>query len=134
VPVEVTAERAELVIEIVLSGDERLQTRVGASADPVRAGSAPYGRRADALSGRFASIWRPGDRSPPLDRGLAALVRERFDLDPLSGHLFLFLNRRGDRLKILAWDHGGFRCSTSVGAPSPCSWQCSSNARFFLRC
>lgn len=36
-PVEVTAERAELVIEIVLSGDERLQTRVGASADPVRA-------------------------------------------------------------------------------------------------
>jgi hypothetical protein len=40
--------------------------------------------------------------------GLAALVRERFDLDPLSGHLFLFRNRRGDRLKILAWDLGGF--------------------------
>jgi transposase len=40
--------------------------------------------------------------------GLAALVRQRFDLDPLSGHLFLFRNRRGDRLKILAWDHGGF--------------------------
>ena len=40
--------------------------------------------------------------------GLAALVRERFDLDPLSGHLFLFRSRRGDRLKILAWDQGGF--------------------------
>ena len=40
--------------------------------------------------------------------GLAVLVRERFDLDPLSGHLFLFRNRRGDRLKILAWDQGGF--------------------------
>jgi transposase len=40
--------------------------------------------------------------------GLAALVRQRFDLDPLSGHLFLFRNGRGDRLKILAWDHGGF--------------------------
>ena len=40
--------------------------------------------------------------------GLSALVRERFDLDPLSGHLFLFRNRRGDRLKILAWDQGGF--------------------------
>jgi transposase len=40
--------------------------------------------------------------------GLAALVRERFDFDPLSGHLFLFRNRRGDRLKILAWDQGGF--------------------------
>jgi len=40
--------------------------------------------------------------------GLSALVRERLALDPLSGHLFLFRNRRGDRLKILAWDHGGF--------------------------
>lgn len=40
--------------------------------------------------------------------GLAALVRERFALDPLSGHLFLFRNRRGDRLKILAWDQGGY--------------------------
>src|SRR5882672_505719 len=40
--------------------------------------------------------------------GLAALVRDRFTLDPLSGHLFLFRNRRGDRLKILAWDGSGF--------------------------
>ena len=36
--------------------------------------------------------------------GLSALVRERLTLDPLSGHLFLFRNRRGDRLKVLAWD------------------------------
>jgi transposase len=40
--------------------------------------------------------------------GLAAVVRERFQVDPLSGHLFLFRNRRGDRIKILAWDAGGF--------------------------
>jgi len=40
--------------------------------------------------------------------GLSALVRDRLQLDPLSGHLFLFRNRRGDRLKILAWDQGGF--------------------------
>jgi transposase len=40
--------------------------------------------------------------------GLCALVRDRFTLDPLSGHLFLFRNRRGDRLKILAWDRSGF--------------------------
>ncbi len=46
-------------------------------------------------------------RRRPLD-GLSALVRERFTLDPLSGHLFLFRNRRGDRLKILAWDRSGF--------------------------
>jgi transposase len=40
--------------------------------------------------------------------GLSAMVRERFGLDPLSGHLFLFRNRRGDRLKILVWDRSGF--------------------------
>jgi hypothetical protein len=32
--------------------------------------------------------------------GLSALVRERFTLDTPSGHLCLFRNRRGDRLKI----------------------------------
>lgn len=40
--------------------------------------------------------------------GLSALVREHLHLDPVSGHFFLFRNRRGDRLKILAWDRGGF--------------------------
>jgi transposase len=40
--------------------------------------------------------------------GLSAVVRDHFGLDPLSGHLFLFRNRRGDRLKILAWDRSGF--------------------------
>lgn len=40
--------------------------------------------------------------------GLSVVVREHFGLDPLSGHLCLFRNRRGDRLKILAWDRGGF--------------------------
>jgi transposase len=40
--------------------------------------------------------------------GLSVLVRDQLHLDPLSGHLFLFRNRRGDRLKILLWDHAGF--------------------------
>lgn len=40
--------------------------------------------------------------------GLSALVREGLGLDPLSGHLFLFRNRRGDRLKVLVWDRSGF--------------------------
>lgn len=40
--------------------------------------------------------------------GLSALVRDHLRLDPLSGHLFLFRNRRGDRLKILLWDQSGF--------------------------
>jgi transposase len=46
--------------------------------------------------------------------GLSMLVRERLTLDPLSGHLFLFRNRRGDRVKILAWDRSGSR-----GPPKP---------------
>ena len=40
--------------------------------------------------------------------GLAALVRLRFGMDPLEGHLFVFLGRRHDRVKILFWDRGGF--------------------------
>lgn len=40
--------------------------------------------------------------------GLAALARSRLGLDPLCGHLILFRNRRGDRLKILVWDRSGF--------------------------
>jgi transposase len=49
----------------------------------------------------------PVDGRGGIDR-LAALVREHFGDDPLSGHLFVFRNRRGDRAKILYWDRSGF--------------------------
>ena len=39
---------------------------------------------------------------------LAERVRAVIGQDPLSGHLFLFRSRRGDRLKILLWEHDGF--------------------------
>ena len=35
---------------------------------------------------------------------LMGLAQETFDQDPLSGHLFLFFNRRRDRIKVLFWD------------------------------
>ena len=49
----------------------------------------------------------PTDMRKGFDR-LAALVREPLEYDPLSGHLFLFVGRRRDRIKMLYWDTDGF--------------------------
>jgi transposase len=38
---------------------------------------------------------------------LAHLVESSLTLDPMSGHLFVFRSRRGDRIKILYWDRDG---------------------------
>ncbi len=39
---------------------------------------------------------------------LHALVRDHLQLDALAGHLYLFANKRKDRVKILYWDRDGF--------------------------
>ena len=39
---------------------------------------------------------------------LAERVKVVIGEDPLSGHLFVFRSRRGDRLKILVWERDGF--------------------------
>jgi transposase len=41
-------------------------------------------------------------------RGLCALAESVLQEDPASGHWFVFINRRGDRLKLLGWDGQGF--------------------------
>lgn len=40
--------------------------------------------------------------------GLFAVTRDVLRQDPFAGHLFVFLNRNRDRVKVLVWDQGGF--------------------------
>ena len=40
--------------------------------------------------------------------GLYALARHGLGQDPLSGHLFAFINRRATQMKVLYWDRTGF--------------------------
>jgi|AJXC01.1.fsa_nt_gi transposase len=40
--------------------------------------------------------------------GLSGIIRTEFGREPNDGSLFLFINRRRDRIKILHWEAGGF--------------------------
>ena len=59
------------------------------------------------LTGRIWVCVQTQDGRKSFD-GLQAVVRDHLGRDPLSGDLFVFRNRRGDRLKILAWQGDGF--------------------------
>jgi transposase len=55
-------------------------------------------------------IWaasRPTDLRKSFDT-LAELVRQQLRGDPLSGQLFIFHNKRADRVKLLYWDEDGY--------------------------
>jgi transposase len=49
---------------------------------------------------------KPTDMRKSFD-GLLGMVHEHLGQDPLSGHLFLFLNCRRERVKILFWEPDG---------------------------
>lgn len=49
----------------------------------------------------------PVDMRRQID-GLCALVRDALGLDPLSGHLAVFFNKRGDHARVIFWDRNGF--------------------------
>jgi transposase len=59
------------------------------------------------LSVRVYLCTSPADMRKGFDT-LAAMVKEYLGYDPLSGHLFLFVGRDKDRMKILYWDRDGF--------------------------
>jgi len=40
--------------------------------------------------------------------GLCAIVRNQWELDPFTGSVFVFVGKRGDRIKCLFWTRGGF--------------------------
>ena len=40
--------------------------------------------------------------------GLSGLVRSELDRNPLLGDVFIFINRRRDKIKLLVWDRSGF--------------------------
>ncbi len=50
---------------------------------------------------------RPTDMRKSYD-GLYALTCQGLAQDPLSGHLFVFINRRATQMKVLYWDRTGF--------------------------
>lgn len=50
---------------------------------------------------------QPVDARKSFD-GLTAIVQAEFGLEPLSGHVFGFINRRGHVIQLLFWDRSGF--------------------------
>ena len=66
-------------------------------------------------------------------QGLGLLIQDKLGLDALSGHLFVFFNKRLDKVKILYWDSNGFclwnkrleRGCFKVGSFDALYWQLS---------
>ena len=50
---------------------------------------------------------QPTDMRKSFD-GLCGIVSQTMTRDPLSGDVYVFLNRRRDRIKLLVWERGGF--------------------------
>jgi transposase len=56
---------------------------------------------------RIYAYTRPTDMRKGFN-GLSGIVREDFQSDPTDGSLFVFVNRRRDRMKLLHFTGGGF--------------------------
>lgn len=56
---------------------------------------------------RFFLYGRPTDMRKGFD-SLAGLVRSEMSQDPMSGSVYLFMNKNRNLLKLLHWEYGGF--------------------------
>ena len=58
-------------------------------------------------SGRYLLYREPTDMRKSFD-GLCGLVTGRLGQNPMSGDLYIFINKKRNRIKMLRWEPGGF--------------------------
>lgn len=58
-------------------------------------------------SQRYCLYAKPTDMRKSFD-GLSGLIREQLDREPHSGEVFMFINKRKDKLKLLHWVGSGY--------------------------
>jgi len=58
-------------------------------------------------SGRYYLYRQPTDMRKSFD-GLCGIVSSKLGFNPMSGDLFIFINRQRNRIKLLRWEAGGF--------------------------
>lgn len=56
---------------------------------------------------RYYLYREPTDMRKSFD-GLSGIVQGQLDRDPTSGEVFIFINRRRNKVKLLRWEQGGF--------------------------
>ena len=58
-------------------------------------------------AGRYYLYREPTDIRKSFD-GLCGIVSERLGQNPMSGDVFIFINKPRNRMKLLRWEPGGF--------------------------
>src|SRR3981081_3740652 len=95
-------------VELALATGALLRFSVGTDvryvAQIIAALGRPRGRGPPKSVGIYLAA-TPVDMRNSID-GLAALVRNEWKEDVYCGHLFAFVSKRGDRVKILVWERG----------------------------
>jgi transposase len=82
-----------------------------------------------------ATIWvctTPADMRKSFD-GLCGLIRSALGDDPLSGAVFVFGNKRGDRVKILTFEGDGLALYYKRLEAGTFAWPRSPDAKVALR-